>query len=105
MRKVTLLILILACLYGMGCGNELQKAVNVGEAVVLTYKEECECDRYDDLLAKIAIFKAMLETDLPPETIDKILAIADELCEQFDEPEIRLHIRIVVAILEGMKDE
>ena len=99
-----LVLLVLMLNWLSGCGNELQKAVNVGEAVVLTYKDECQCDKYDDLLAKIAIFQAMLKEELPPETIDKILVIADELCEQFDEPEIRLHIRVVVALLEGMRD-
>ena len=109
MRKslivVAILLLCIWLLSMLGCANQdLKKAVNVGEAVVLSYKDECQCDRYDNLLAKIAIFKAMLETELPPETIDKILVIADELCEQFDEPEIRLHIRVVVALLEGMKE-
>ena len=110
MRKsliiVTLLVLLVLMLNWLtGCANQdLKKAVDVGEAVVLMYKDECQCDRYDDLLAKIAIFKVMLDQELPPETIDKILVMADELREQVDEPEIRLHIRVVVALLDGMRD-
>lgn len=103
---IALVVLVLMLNWLSGCANQdLKRAVITGKAVVEELRAECQCDDYDDLLAKIGIFEAMLDQELPTETIDKILAIADELCEQFDEPEIRLHIRIVVAILESMKAE